>query len=99
MPQGNWKTECVQGLQVTSNFILTDLCPSFLLCVTVDIFYLRILFFCTGDPHNDPNAQGDAFKTLFVARVVSPQLPSPGAPEKPKPWAAESLGVGQRTVG
>ncbi|XP_039582136.1 U1 small nuclear ribonucleoprotein 70 kDa [Passer montanus] len=21
------------------------------------------------DPHNDPNAQGDAFKTLFVARV------------------------------
>lgn len=25
----------------------------------------------TGDPHNDPNAQGDAFKTLFVARVVS----------------------------
>ena len=24
-----------------------------------------------GDPHNDPNAQGDAFKTLFVARVVS----------------------------
>uniref|UniRef100_A0A3P8S974 U1 small nuclear ribonucleoprotein 70 kDa n=1 Tax=Amphiprion percula TaxID=161767 RepID=A0A3P8S974_AMPPE len=23
------------------------------------------------DPHNDPNAQGDAFKTLFVARVVS----------------------------
>lgn len=28
---------------------------------------------CTiaGDPHNDPNAQGDAFKTLFVARVVS----------------------------
>uniref|UniRef100_A0AAY5KM35 U1 small nuclear ribonucleoprotein 70 kDa n=1 Tax=Esox lucius TaxID=8010 RepID=A0AAY5KM35_ESOLU len=29
-----------------------------------DIFY-----FSTGDPHNDPNAQGDAFKTLFVARV------------------------------
>lgn len=25
----------------------------------------------SGDPHNDPNAQGDAFKTLFVARVVS----------------------------
>lgn len=23
----------------------------------------------SGDPHNDPNAQGDAFKTLFVARV------------------------------
>ena len=25
----------------------------------------------SGDPHNDANAQGDAFKTLFVARVVS----------------------------
>ena len=23
------------------------------------------------DPHNDPNATGDAFKTLFVARIVS----------------------------
>ncbi|KAG9342834.1 hypothetical protein JZ751_015041 [Albula glossodonta] len=23
----------------------------------------------SGDPHNDPNAQGDAFRTLFVARV------------------------------
>ena len=28
-----------------------------------------------GDPHNDPNAQGDAFKTLFVARVVSVFVP------------------------
>lgn len=33
------------------------------------IFTLASLF--TGDPHNDPNAQGDAFKTLFVARIVS----------------------------
>ena len=24
-----------------------------------------------GDPHTDPNAQGDAFKTLFVGRIVS----------------------------
>lgn len=30
-----------------------------------------LFFFQSGDPHNDPNAQGDAFKTLFVARVVS----------------------------
>ena len=24
-----------------------------------------------GNPHSDPNAEGDAFKTLFVGRVVS----------------------------
>lgn len=30
---------------------------------------LRLLGLRSGDPHNDPNAQGDAFKTLFVARV------------------------------
>lgn len=37
------------------------------------------ILFCIslGDPHNDPNAQGDAFKTLFVARVVSVSFPSP----------------------
>lgn len=29
------------------------------------------IYIMSGDPHNDPNAQGDAFKTLFVARVVS----------------------------
>ena len=23
------------------------------------------------DPHNDPNANSDAFKTLFVSRIVS----------------------------
>lgn len=35
-------------------------------------FKLRFFYVCMlGDPHNDPNAQGDAFKTLFVARVVS----------------------------
>lgn len=44
---------------------------SFQLCHAV---VLNEGFFCvrmSGDPHNDPNAQGDAFKTLFVARVVS----------------------------
>ena len=38
-------------------------------------FNVRNVCLCSsvsaGDPHNDPNAQGDAFKTLFVARVVS----------------------------
>ena len=28
-------------------------------------------FFFSGDPHNDPNAVGtDAFKTLFIGRIV-----------------------------
>lgn len=49
---------------------------------------------CTGDPHNDPNAQGDAFKTLFVARVVSPQLPFPGASEE-----SGTLGCGELECG
>lgn len=31
--------------------------------------FISIQFIPAGDPHNDPNAQGDAFKTLFVARV------------------------------
>ena len=28
------------------------------------------VFLCTGDPYSDKGAQGDAFKTLFVARIV-----------------------------
>ena len=28
-------------------------------------------FFVIGDPHSDSNADGDPFKTLFVARIVS----------------------------
>ena len=31
-----------------------------------------IYFFClSDDPNNDPNASGDPYKTLFVARLVS----------------------------
>lgn len=67
---------------------LLGLCPSvsFLLCGVVDD-YLQNFLSCTGTL-KDPNAQGDAFKTLFVARVVSPQLPTPGA-----------LGYGERGCG
>lgn len=34
-----------------------------------------IFYFCwTDDPSSDPNATGDPYKTLFVARLVSEDL-------------------------
>lgn len=60
--------------------ILVYLAPLFvgLILERTRCFQLRLLFpSCTGDPHNDPNAQGDAFKTLFVARVVSSPCENP----------------------
>ena len=39
----------------------------------VSLFFSSSLCF-SGDPHSDKAAQGDAFKTLFVARVVSSSL-------------------------
>ena len=33
--------------------------------------YIHVGFFFAGDPHNDANAVGtDAFRTLFVGRIV-----------------------------
>ena len=31
----------------------------------------KLNFVFLGDPQNDANAEGDAFKTLFVGRIVS----------------------------
>lgn len=49
-------------------------CAGFMIYNNTSQVYSDSIFvclFCAGDPHNDANAQGDAFKTLFVARVVS----------------------------
>lgn len=40
-------------------------------CCNTAVYFFTLFCNVLGDPHNDPNAQGDAFKTLFVARVVS----------------------------
>ena len=70
---------------------------SVLLCESISTSSLQISCFSrTGDPHNDPNAQGDAFKTLFVARVVSPQLPNPEPPKSQAPSAAVGVAVDRR---
>ena len=39
-----------------------------LLCVLFTFFFVSVR---AGDPPTDVNAQGDAFKTLFVGRIVS----------------------------
>ena len=49
----------------------------------VDIFEVFMFFSlfgiifssCADDPHNDPDVAGDPYKTLFVARLVSANVP------------------------
>jgi hypothetical protein len=39
--------------------------------IVIIILNFCIIFYFVDDPQSDPNATGDPYKTLFVARLVS----------------------------
>lgn len=41
------------------------------LAVRLSMISVCLLLCPSGEPTNDPNVQGDPFKTLFVGRIVS----------------------------